>query len=73
MFTEKESRVTHLTLKCVDYHIYIICNAYVPFKQVFLKDLKWGRQQQQSFWKKLHFRKVENAVHQTLQMLEKDS
>ncbi|XP_053279603.1 NLR family member X1 isoform X3 [Pleuronectes platessa] len=41
--------------------------------QVFLRDLEWGRQQQQSFWKRLHFRRVEKGVRQTLQMLEKDT
>ncbi|XP_045930013.1 NLR family member X1 [Micropterus dolomieu] len=40
--------------------------------KVFLRDLEWGRQQQ-SFWKRLHFRKVEKGVLQILQMLEKDS
>ncbi|KAM6959227.1 NLR family member X1 [Aplochiton taeniatus] len=40
--------------------------------QVFLRDLEWGRQQQVSFWKRLHFRKVEKGVRQTLRMLEKD-
>nr|XP_057936465.1 NLR family member X1 isoform X1 [Doryrhamphus excisus] len=41
--------------------------------QVFLRDLEWGRQQQQSLWKKLHFRRVEKGVRQTLRMLEKDT
>ncbi|KAA8594385.1 hypothetical protein FQN60_005219 [Etheostoma spectabile] len=41
--------------------------------QVFLRDLEWGRRQQQSFWKRLHFRRVEKGVRQTLQMLEKDT
>uniref|UniRef100_A0A4W6C343 NLR family member X1 n=1 Tax=Lates calcarifer TaxID=8187 RepID=A0A4W6C343_LATCA len=41
--------------------------------QVFLRDLEWGRQQQQSLWKRLHFRKVEKGVRQTLQMLEKNT
>ncbi|KAM8767915.1 NLR family member X1 isoform 2-T6 [Acanthopagrus schlegelii] len=41
--------------------------------KVFLRDLEWGRQQQQSFWKRLHFRRVEKGVRQTLQMLEKDT
>ncbi|XP_035010258.1 NLR family member X1 isoform X1 [Hippoglossus stenolepis] len=41
--------------------------------QVFLRDLEWGRQQQQSLWKRLHFRRVEKGVRQTLQMLEKDT
>ncbi|XP_030633966.1 NLR family member X1 [Chanos chanos] len=40
---------------------------------VFLKDLEWGRNQQQSFWKKLHFRRVESGVRQTLRMLEKST
>ncbi|XP_069390167.1 NLR family member X1 isoform X2 [Paralichthys olivaceus] len=41
--------------------------------QVFLRDLEWGRQQQQNFWKRLHFRRVEMGVRKTLQMLEKDT
>ncbi|KAI3354696.1 hypothetical protein L3Q82_019188, partial [Scortum barcoo] len=41
--------------------------------KVFLRDLEWGRQQQQSLWKRLHFRRVEKGVRQTLQMLEKDT
>lgn len=41
--------------------------------QVFLRDLEWGRQQQQSFWKKRHFRRVESGVKQTLLMLDKAS
>ncbi|XP_041850210.1 NLR family member X1 [Melanotaenia boesemani] len=41
--------------------------------EVFLRDLEWGRQQQPSFWKRLHFRRVQKGVQQTLQMLEKDS
>ncbi|KAF3847303.1 hypothetical protein F7725_020331 [Dissostichus mawsoni] len=41
--------------------------------KVFLRDLEWGRQQQQSFWKRLHFRRVEKGVRQTLRMLEKDT
>ncbi|KAM9853556.1 NLR family member X1 [Aulostomus maculatus] len=41
--------------------------------KVFLRDLEWGRQQQQSLWKQLHFRRVEKGVRQTLQMLEKNS
>ncbi|XP_078101929.1 NLR family member X1 isoform X1 [Sander vitreus] len=41
--------------------------------QVFLQDLEWGRRQQQSFWKRLHFRRVEKGVRQTLHMLEKDT
>lgn len=40
--------------------------------KVFLKDLEWGRQQQQSLWKRLHFRRVEKGVRQTLKMLEDD-
>ncbi|XP_053363322.1 NLR family member X1 isoform X2 [Clarias gariepinus] len=40
---------------------------------VFLKDLEWGRKQHSSFWKKLHFHKVERKVKQTLRMLEKGS
>ncbi|XP_076833497.1 NLR family member X1 isoform X2 [Brachyhypopomus gauderio] len=41
--------------------------------QVFLKDLEWGRQQHHSFWKKMHFRRVERVVRKTLQMLERGS
>ncbi|CAN9511182.1 unnamed protein product [Ophioblennius macclurei] len=41
--------------------------------QAFLRDLEWGRQQQQSIWKRLHFRRVEKDVRQTLRMLEKES
>ncbi|KAL2085830.1 hypothetical protein ACEWY4_019150 [Coilia grayii] len=41
--------------------------------QVFLRDLEWGRQQQQSFWKKRHFHRVESGVKQTLLMLDKAS
>ncbi|XP_033487295.2 NLR family member X1 isoform X2 [Epinephelus lanceolatus] len=41
--------------------------------KVFLRDLEWGRQQQQSLWKRLHFRRVEKGVRQTLQMLEKNT
>ncbi|XP_040901575.1 NLR family member X1 isoform X2 [Toxotes jaculatrix] len=41
--------------------------------KVFLRDLEWGRQQQPSLWKRLHFRRVERGVRQTLQMLEKDT
>ncbi|KAM9317518.1 NLR family member X1 [Pholidichthys leucotaenia] len=41
--------------------------------KVFLRDLDWGRQQQQSLWKRLHFRRVEKGVRQTLQMLEKNT
>ncbi|XP_041924711.1 NLR family member X1 isoform X1 [Alosa sapidissima] len=40
---------------------------------VFLRDLEWGRQQQQSLWKRLHFRRVESGVRQTLLLLEKAS
>ncbi|KAJ3590183.1 hypothetical protein NHX12_008137 [Muraenolepis orangiensis] len=38
--------------------------------QVFLRDLEWGRQQQHSWWKRLHFRRVEKGVRNTLQMME---
>ncbi|XP_013856208.1 NLR family member X1 [Austrofundulus limnaeus] len=38
--------------------------------EIFLKDLEWGHQQQQSFWKRLHFRRVQKQVKQTLQMLD---
>ncbi|XP_061537664.1 NLR family member X1 isoform X2 [Phycodurus eques] len=41
--------------------------------KVFLRDLEWGRKQQQSLLKKLHFRRVEKGVRQTLKMLEKDT
>lgn len=41
--------------------------------KVFLRDLEWGRQQQPSLWKRLHFRRVEKGVRQTLQMLEKNT
>uniref|UniRef100_A0A673BPA4 NLR family member X1-like n=1 Tax=Sphaeramia orbicularis TaxID=375764 RepID=A0A673BPA4_9TELE len=41
--------------------------------RVFLRDLEWGRQQQQSIWKRLHFRKVEKGVRQTLRMLDKNT
>lgn len=41
--------------------------------RVFLRDLEWGRQQQQSLLKRLHFRRVEKGVRQTLQMLERDT
>ncbi|KAM4742942.1 NLR family member X1 isoform 2-T3 [Anableps anableps] len=40
---------------------------------VFLRDLEWGRRKQTSFWKRLHFRKVQKAVQATLQSLEKES
>lgn len=40
---------------------------------VFLRDLEWGRRQQPSIWKRLHFRRVEKGVRQTLKMLEKDA
>ncbi|XP_052432334.1 NLR family member X1 isoform X2 [Carassius gibelio] len=40
---------------------------------VFLKDLEWGRKQHQSFWKKMHFRRVESVVRQMLRLLEKSS
>ncbi|KAJ8397232.1 hypothetical protein AAFF_G00440660 [Aldrovandia affinis] len=39
--------------------------------QVFLRDLESGRRQQHSFWKRLHFRRVEKGVRATLRMLEK--
>ncbi|KAM8902739.1 NLR family member X1-like isoform 2-T2 [Spinachia spinachia] len=41
--------------------------------EVFLRDLHWGRQQQQSFWKRLHFRRVEKDVRKALQQLEKEA
>ncbi|XP_029026017.1 NLR family member X1 [Betta splendens] len=41
--------------------------------KIFLRDLEWGREQQPNFWKRLHFRRVERGVRQTLQMLEKDN
>ncbi|KAG7218311.1 hypothetical protein INR49_010007 [Caranx melampygus] len=41
--------------------------------KVFLRDLDWGRQQQLSLWKRLHFRRVESDIRQTLKMLEKDA
>lgn len=41
--------------------------------QVFLKDLEWGRKQHPSFWKKMHFRRVESVVRQMLRLLEKSS
>ncbi|KAF7658425.1 hypothetical protein LDENG_00013100 [Lucifuga dentata] len=41
--------------------------------KVFLRELEWGRQQQQSLWKRLHFRRVEKGVRQTLRMLERDT
>lgn len=41
--------------------------------QVFLRDLEWGRQQQPSLWKRLHFRRVEKGVRQTLRMLKNDN
>lgn len=40
--------------------------------RVFLRDLEWGRQQQPSLWKRLHFRRVEKGVKETLRILEKD-
>lgn len=43
------------------------------FPQAFLRDLDWGRQQQQSVWKRLHFMRVEKGVRKTLKMLEKDA
>lgn len=39
--------------------------------RVFLRDLEWGRKQQPSWWKRLHFRRVEKGVKETLKMLEK--
>ncbi|XP_036392011.1 NLR family member X1 isoform X2 [Megalops cyprinoides] len=39
--------------------------------QVFLRDLESGRRQQHSFWKRLHFRRVEKGVREILHMLEK--
>lgn len=41
--------------------------------RVFLRDLEWGRQQQPYFWRRLHFRRVEKGIKQTLKMLEKDN
>ncbi|XP_068440427.1 NLR family member X1 isoform X2 [Clinocottus analis] len=41
--------------------------------KVFLRDLDWGRQHQQSIWKRLHFYRVEKGVRKTLKMLEKDN
>uniref|UniRef100_A0A3P9HXJ2 NLR family member X1 n=1 Tax=Oryzias latipes TaxID=8090 RepID=A0A3P9HXJ2_ORYLA len=41
--------------------------------EVFLQDLEWGRQQQPSFWKRLHFRKVERGVREIMQMVEEDA
>ncbi|XP_068601907.1 NLR family member X1 [Brachionichthys hirsutus] len=41
--------------------------------QVFLQDLEGGRKQQQSLWKRLHFRRVEKGVRQTLKMLEENA
>ncbi|KAM7399900.1 hypothetical protein PAMP_019137 [Pampus punctatissimus] len=41
--------------------------------KVFLRDLEFGRQQQPSLLKRLHFRRVEKGVRHTLQMLEKDT
>ena len=40
--------------------------------QVFLKDLEWGRRQQSSFLKRLHFLRVERGIRETLRMLDKD-
>uniref|UniRef100_A0A665TEL8 NACHT domain-containing protein n=1 Tax=Echeneis naucrates TaxID=173247 RepID=A0A665TEL8_ECHNA len=40
--------------------------------EVFLRDLEWGRQQQQSLWKRLHFLRVEKGVRQTLRMLDRE-
>ncbi|CAL9684462.1 unnamed protein product [Knipowitschia caucasica] len=39
--------------------------------RVFLRDLEWGRQQQPKFWKRLHFRRVERGIRETLKQLEK--
>ncbi|KAK7882846.1 hypothetical protein WMY93_029020 [Mugilogobius chulae] len=39
--------------------------------RAFQRDLEWGRQQQPSFWKRLHFRRVERGIRETLKMLEK--
>ncbi|KAL6104946.1 nlrx1 [Pungitius sinensis] len=41
--------------------------------KAFLRDLDWGRQHQQSFWKRLHFRRVEKGVRKALQQLEKEA
>ncbi|KAM3616888.1 uncharacterized protein V6R79_025512 [Siganus canaliculatus] len=41
--------------------------------QIFLRDLEWGRQQQTSLLKRLHFRRVERGVRKTLQMLVDDT
>ncbi|TNN33966.1 NLR family member X1 [Liparis tanakae] len=41
--------------------------------KAFLRDLDWGRRQQQSVWKRLHFMRVERGVRKTLRMLEKDA
>ncbi|KAM3849601.1 uncharacterized protein nlrx1, partial [Diretmus argenteus] len=41
--------------------------------QVFLRDLEWGRKQQPNLWKRLHFRRVEKGVRETLRMLERDN
>ncbi|XP_035239964.1 NLR family member X1 isoform X2 [Anguilla anguilla] len=41
--------------------------------QVFLRDLESGRRRQHSLWKRLHFRRVERGVRETLRMLEKGS
>ncbi|CAL8344126.1 unnamed protein product [Arctogadus glacialis] len=41
--------------------------------EVFLRDLEWGRQQQPSWWKRMHFRKVEKGVRQVLQRMDKDA
>ncbi|XP_035767247.1 LOW QUALITY PROTEIN: NLR family member X1-like [Neolamprologus brichardi] len=38
--------------------------------KVFLEDLEGGRQQQQSLWKRLHFRRVEKGVRKILKMFE---
>ncbi|XP_027136748.1 NLR family member X1-like [Larimichthys crocea] len=41
--------------------------------KVFLRDLEWGRQQQKSLLKRLHFHRVEKGVQQTLKKLEMDT
>lgn len=58
IFLKLPTRFVHLSAIC--------CH------QAFLRDLEWGRQQQPSFWKRLHFRRVEMGVRKTLQILEKD-
>ncbi|XP_061072965.1 NLR family member X1 isoform X1 [Conger conger] len=39
--------------------------------QAFLRDLESGRRLQHSWWKRLHFHRVEKGVRETLRMLEK--